>query len=199
MRIFMDKSENIAELAAALVLAQADFGKVKFDKTVAGRYKYASLVAILDTVKQALNSKGISILQNVSGNDGAVTVTTTLLHASGQFITSEPFTAAVHVNKGMTPTQAIGATVTYLKRYSLAAMLSVAADEDTDASRPIETNEAAEVSQFSYFTDAISAAPSHAALNAFLERNKSELEKLPENEKIELRKLVIARRNKMAQ
>jgi hypothetical protein len=189
----MEKSENIAELATALAAAQADFGKVRFDKTVAGRYKYASLLSVLEAVKQALNSKGISILQDVSGNDGAVTVTTTLLHVSGQWITSEPFTAAVHANKGMTPTQAIGATVTYLKRYSLAAMLAVAADEDTDAARP------SEASRFDQFAEAIAAAPSHAALNAFLERNKDDLASLPEDEKITLRKLIVEKRGEFQQ
>lgn len=59
-----------------------------------------------------------------------VSVTTRLLHESGQWMENECSAVA----RGSDP-QAVGSVITYLKRYGLAAMTACAADEDDDGER----------------------------------------------------------------
>lgn len=118
-------------MIALLAKAQASFKKVTFDSEARVReggktYKYASLRAILDAVLPALNAHGIWVSQAPSYADGVLTITTTLQHAEGSIASSISYPLA-------NPTfHSLGAAITYLKRYSLASILGVAADEDED-------------------------------------------------------------------
>lgn len=131
-------SEQLNELAAALVKAQAAFPNIDMDGTgQVGQnrnYKYATLAHIIKTVTPVLTANGLSVVQTCEpAASGALRVTTTLLHSSGQFLEG-----TLEMPAGTTAQQA-GSAMTYARRYSLAAILGVAADEDDDgaqASRP---------------------------------------------------------------
>ena len=91
----MNKSEQINELAAALSAFQGEVTNPSFSRevTVAGqkgsyKFKYAELNEILNLVRPILAKHGLSIVQSSTGDGDSVTVTTTLLHKSGQFLES---------------------------------------------------------------------------------------------------------------
>lgn len=124
----MLNSENINELVIALAAAQEEMKPPEKDK--AAQYgKYASLGSVLSCIKGPLRKHNLVLTQQL-GREGEQTVlVTTLMHTSGQFIKSSiPVIPMKHPN----PLQGIGGAITYLKRYSIVAMLCIDADEDTD-------------------------------------------------------------------
>jgi len=126
----IEHSEQLNELAAALSAAQATIQPALKDSTNPHfKTKYADLSSVWSACRDALTRNGLSVLQS-PGFDvetNAVFLTTTLLHKSGQWIRG---TAGCRPKDG-TP-QSVGGAVTYLRRYGLAALLGVVADEDDD-------------------------------------------------------------------
>lgn len=128
----MDKSETIAELAKALSLAQGEIRGAEMNATNPFlKNKYADLGSIIEAARPALTKHGLSFTQLVGGDANNITLETMLLHASGQYI-SQAVSLPVGDDKGRSLAQNAGAIITYLRRYALAAMLGVYADEDTD-------------------------------------------------------------------
>lgn len=123
----MNRSENITALAAALCKAQAAFGVAVKDSTnPAFRTRYADLGAIWDAVRPSLHANGLAVIQNPTTSDpGFAALETLLLHESGEYIGT---TAAVRLVKD--DPQGYGSGITYLRRYCLAALLGVVADDD---------------------------------------------------------------------
>lgn len=133
----MEMSESINELAAALAKAQAAFtavpkgkeAKVQMKSGGEYRYKYADLADALDVCRKPLSENGLSVLQPPEQFDrGVIGVTTLLLHTSGQWIKSVLTLDA----RDATP-QSVGTIITYARRYSLAGMIGLVTDDDTDA------------------------------------------------------------------
>lgn len=127
-------------IATALAKAQAEFPKVRFDQeAVIGpgrRYQYASLSAILDAVRPALNKAGIFVTQDAAHEDGVVSVTTRLL--MGDQVLESRLSAPL-TGGGF---HALGSALTYLKRYGIASMLGIAADQDEDGHQAQAASEA---------------------------------------------------------
>lgn len=125
----MTTSENIAEIAAALAKAQAEMGNAHLNKTNPHfKSRYADLAAIRDAVVPALAKNDIAIIQPTDIIEGQLVVVTTLVHKSGQFISGIfPVSASANATA-----QQIGSAVTYARRYSIAAMVGIAAEEDDD-------------------------------------------------------------------
>jgi len=117
-------------LHQALAKAQAEFKPIRFDSQAqlgGGRnYRYASIAAILDGVRPILNKHGILLSQEPSQTDGVVSVTTRL-SLGEQSISS---TLSAPMSRG--GFHELGSAITYLRRYGLASMLGVAAEEDED-------------------------------------------------------------------
>ena len=135
----MQKSDSIAALAKALAAFQ---GEVK-DPTKDGKAnygKYVQLDGLLDAIRPVLSKHGLSVLQMPGGDGQQITITTILMHESGEWMESEPFTLkATKIDP-----QGAGSAVTYGRRYSLSAILGVAWDADDDgaaASNPIKTKQ----------------------------------------------------------
>jgi hypothetical protein len=92
------------------------------------RSKYADLGAVWEACRDALTANGLSVMQMpVDVADGRVGLTTMLLHESGEFVSS---TVSTPLTKN--DAQGVGSALTYLRRYALAAMVGVVADEDDD-------------------------------------------------------------------
>lgn len=131
----MKTSENLNELAAALVKSQRDFPMIPKNKTAKvptknGQnytYKYADLADIISITTPVLTENGLSVFQATSilDKDTAI-LETTILHVSGQFITS-----AFPVKMYERP-QETGSEMTYMRRYTLTATLGIHGDEDED-------------------------------------------------------------------
>ena len=123
-------SEQTNEIAAALAKAQGAMENAKFNKINPHfRNKYADLAAIIDAIKKPLADNGIGYSQvtHVINGDTFVLVTK-LLHASGQWIESE-YPLPLAADKP----QVMGSALTYARRYELATICGIAAEEDNDA------------------------------------------------------------------
>lgn len=124
----MNKSEHIGKLAEALSKAQGAIEGAKKDKSNPFfKSKYADLASVWDACREALSSNGLSVVQFPSLQETRVTLTTVLMHASGEWLSDE---LAAPLKE--TTAQAIGSIITYLRRYALAAVVGVAPDEDDD-------------------------------------------------------------------
>ena len=122
----MEQSEDIKELAAALVAAQNAMGAVKRDAVNPHfRSNYATLAAIIGAVKPHLSENGLAFTQSIEQSDEGIVVVTQLTHKSGQWMRGQ---ACVPVDKNTA--QGVGSATTYGRRYSLAAILGVADSDD---------------------------------------------------------------------
>ena len=132
MSAWADKSEQIDALASAWVKASGEMDDItKGRKANVGQYAYtyADLGDVLSAVRPVLSKHGLMVTQSAEATETDVVVWTTMLHASGQYVTSQP----MRLPAGKTPQQA-GSAVTYSRRYSLMAMLGLATEDDDGAS-----------------------------------------------------------------
>lgn len=133
----MNKSEQINELAKALADFQSEVKDPTKDKeNPYFKSKYVALDGVLQTVRPVLAKHGLSVMQLPTSDETAVTVTTLLMHSSGQFIESEPFKVLLTKKDA----QAAGSALTYARRYSLSSVLGIAWDDDDDGDSIAETN-----------------------------------------------------------
>jgi hypothetical protein len=127
-----EETGGIGELAKALSTAQAKFEAVGKDKTAkitgekAYSYSYADLASVLAAVRKPLSENGLAIVQVITWGDGHSWLVTKLLHSSGQYIES------TYPLREYTRPQEMGSALTYARRYSLTALLGIAAEEDDD-------------------------------------------------------------------
>ena len=129
----MNRSETIGALAKALSAMQAEMpAAVKAKENPYFKSRYADLAAVWDVVRAPLAKHDLSIMQlaetvEIGGKIGA-RVTTLLAHSSGEFVCGE----MTLVPKVPDP-QGMGSAVTYARRYGLASIVGVVAqDEDDD-------------------------------------------------------------------
>jgi hypothetical protein len=124
----MPQSESIAKLAAALSSAQGEFESIKKQQdNPFFKSKYADLASTLEAVQPALTKHQLAVIQSPSTDTEkkTVLVETMLLHSSGEW-KSSIFEMPVSDWKA----QGIGSVVTYLRRYSISAVLNLAAEDD---------------------------------------------------------------------
>lgn len=125
----MNKSESIKNFAAAMANFQ---GEVKNPPKSADnpfyKSKYTTLDVLIDTAKPLLEKNGLSYIQSCSGDGSNITVTTLLMHSSGEWIESDPLV----LKADKATAQGAGSAITYARRYALAAVLGLASDEDDD-------------------------------------------------------------------
>jgi hypothetical protein len=123
------KSESITEIAKALVKFNAEVKMIEKDaKNPHFKNNYATLDTIIDEIRPILTKHGLSIMQFPGGDGEVFTMTTMLLHESGEWIESQPIVMKPVRNDP----QGIGSCATYARRYSLAAFLSLNTGEDDD-------------------------------------------------------------------
>lgn len=133
MENFVSKSEELnakrANLYEALAKAQAEMPNAKFNKKNPHfGNRYADLASIREACRLPLSKNGLSILQIIEVDEkNGMVLKTRLAHVSGSFIESE-FLLKSEKNT----IQGFGSALTYAKRYSLASLLGIVADEDDD-------------------------------------------------------------------
>ena len=93
--------------------------------------KYAGLAETIEQIKGLMSDHGLSHGWTTSQQDGLVSVTCTVTHVYGHS-ESTTLTAGADTTGSKNSIQAIGSTVSYLQRYTLFALLGLAAAEDTD-------------------------------------------------------------------
>jgi hypothetical protein len=132
----MNKSDTIKELAAALASAQAEMPAAKMNAVNPFlKNKYADLGSIIETARPVLAKNGLAFTQLVSSSADGLAVETVLMHKSGEWM-SETVSLALGEERGKSAAQVAGSVITYLRRYALASVLGIYADEDTDGSQP---------------------------------------------------------------
>ena len=139
----MQRSSNkIGALAAALAKAQAEIANPEksltativspFPREGQRTFRYASLSTGLDIVRKCLGQHEIATVQStaIDRDSGLIRLTTTLVHASGEWVSSDwpvcpaSETAAPH---------RMGAALTYARRYALFTLVGIAGEDDLDA------------------------------------------------------------------
>ena len=140
----MHRSDSIASIGRALASVQAELGGVVASDSSNPMYDscYASLTAIIGSVRNVLNRHEIALVQApVPGNVGAVVMETMLIHGpSGEFIGSYcEMPVDTHDSHGVASAQ------TYARRYGLLALLGLAQgpDDDGNAARNAAVNTSA--------------------------------------------------------
>jgi hypothetical protein len=123
----MKTSESISKIAPALLQAQKAISfAVKDAHNPHLKNQYAGLPAVIDAVKGPLNDAGIIFIQSPApSDDGKLHLTTRLIHESGEWIES---TAVTPLQKA--DPQGVGSAITYMRRYSLAAITGLYQDDD---------------------------------------------------------------------
>jgi hypothetical protein len=197
----MQHSESIKEIATALAKAQAAMhGATKDGKNPAFKSSYASLSSVIEAARGPLTENGICFIQAPGAmEDGGISVTTTLMHSSGEWIASR----VVMPVKDRNNPQAVGSAITYSARYSLMAMLGLPpVDDDGNAASQGNGNRAAppppaappeptsaERNTADEIETAFDSAETMPALEAIRVELAPDLEKLPEVLKLRLRRV----------
>lgn len=130
-----EQSPEIDKIAEALAKAQGAFPRLTTNEEakVQGKdgragysYSYADLSAVIEAIKKPLAEAGISYTQALLPNGTGILLKTKLMHSSGQWLASY-----YPLPTGQSP-QVFGSFLTYARRYSLVALLGVAAASDDD-------------------------------------------------------------------
>ena len=135
-------SETVAALASALAKAQAELINPEKSLTAILRtsrpgerersFRYAPLSSGLEIVRKTLGQHEIATLQTtaIDQSAGMVNLTTTLAHASGEWIASD--WPVCPIAETANP-QRMGAALTYARRYALFTLVGIAGEDDLDA------------------------------------------------------------------
>ena len=120
-------SEEIGKLAKALVSAQAEVeSALKFSTNPHYGSPYADLTSVLTAIKPALAKHGLAMVQYPGYGEGIVTMTTVLVHDSGEWLQSP--VAAIPITK-QDPHGAMSG-ITYLRRGCASSLMALIADDD---------------------------------------------------------------------
>ena len=120
------KSSEINKLAESLAKAQSEMEGAKKESTNPFfKSGYADLHAVIKSSFPFISTHGLSVSQGNEIIPGAICVTTTLLHTSGQWLRSK-----IKVPLKDVTAQGVGAAMTYGRRYGLSAMVGIAQYDD---------------------------------------------------------------------
>jgi len=127
----MKTSETLTKLMTDYLKAQKDIHNIAPNKKGYG-YNYVDLAMIIDKSKPMLMANNLLIIQSVGDAlEDKISITTRLQHISGEYM-EDTFSLPLTTMKSVNNVQAMGASITYGKRYGLGAMLGIATDEDVD-------------------------------------------------------------------
>lgn len=138
-------SDDLMNIAMALSQAQGEFQEIekKRQAKVTSRregaqsytYWYSDLADVLNATRPALSKYQIALLQFPRVQNKLATVTTVLIHSSGEWIAGDSLPVALD---NFDP-QAGGSAQTYARRYGLCSMLGLApGDMDDDGKKAAE-------------------------------------------------------------
>jgi len=135
-------SDRVGALAAALAKAQAEIANPEksltativspFPREGSRTFRYAPLSSGLELVRKCLGQHEIATVQTtaIDRDNGMIRLTTTLVHASGEWVSSE--WPVCPVSETAAPHR-LGAALTYARRYALFTLVGIAGEDDLDA------------------------------------------------------------------
>lgn len=130
-------SPTMGAIAGALAKAQAAVGKLAKASTaqIPGKngksgysYAYATLADTIEAIRDCFAENEIAVIQSPALDRNFVVVTTTLVHSSGEWISS-----SLAMRAGGDRAQETGSAITYARRYALQSMAGIAPDDDDGA------------------------------------------------------------------
>ena len=134
-------SESVGTLAAALAKAEAEIANPEksltativspFPREGSRTFRYASLSSGLDLVRKCLGQHEIATVQAtaIDQDTGLIRLTTSLVHASGEWVSSDWPVCPVSET---TAPHRLGAALTYARRYALFTLVGIAGEDDLD-------------------------------------------------------------------
>jgi len=171
-------SETIGAIASALAKAQTELTNPEksltgtiispFPREENKTFRYASLSSGLEIVRKCLGKHEIAAIQTtaIDKESGLIRLTTTLAHASGEWMASEwPVCPVSETNAP----HRLGAALTYARRHSLFTLVGIAGDDDRDAP-DLGSGTSAAISDA---TNGANAVDSHAASVQFRQSGSS--------------------------
>jgi hypothetical protein len=135
-------SDRVGALAAALAKAQAEIANPEksltativspFARVGSRTFRYAPLSSGLELVRKCLGQHEIATVQTtaIDRDSGLIRLTTTLVHASGEWVSSD--WPVCPVSETAAPHR-LGAALTYARRYALFTLVGIAGEDDLDA------------------------------------------------------------------
>lgn len=123
----MKSSPDLDQISPALVAALGELrGVAKDSKNPHFKNDYASLEAVIETARPVLLTHGLAFMQGLGEfQGGAMTVSTRIIHTSGQWIESD-----FQMPVGKSDPQGTASASTYARRYSLMGILGLPAVDD---------------------------------------------------------------------
>ncbi len=134
-------SESVAAIATALAKAQIELTNP--EKSMIGTithhnrdnpqtFRYAPLSGGLEIIRKTLGAQQIAVAQSTAIDQAnkIVNLTTTLIHTSGEWISSD--WPVCPLSETSAPRR-MGAALTYARRYALFTLVGIAGDDDLDA------------------------------------------------------------------
>lgn len=128
---------NLGEMFGALAIAQGAFEPIVKNRNVTVRpkdqskasytFRYADLEEIRTKTTPHLATNGFALLSLVTTSAGVTNIRTMLAHKTGARIESN-----MELTRMGGEIKDFGATVTYMRRYVVSALLGVAADDDLE-------------------------------------------------------------------
>lgn len=129
------ESPTIKSLAAALSKAQSEFTFAFKNQKGVHDSEYSDLTSCFKAIKLGLGKYELSFTQPIIETDSGMYLYTIIRHSSGEWMKSK---MRVIQNYG-NDMQKLCSQITYLKRYSISAMLGIAGtDDDDDAEEAVK-------------------------------------------------------------
>ncbi len=128
------QTKDLGELFSALTKAQASMSDAKTEsRNPHYRSKYADLSSVVKASRGPLTDNGLAVTQFIREKEGKAFLFTRLGHTSGQWIDS-----FVGIHPPKADIQTLGSYLTYLRRYSYAAITGVVTTDDDDGESSME-------------------------------------------------------------
>ena len=123
----MEQSQTIGELSKALSKVQAVLEGAKLDsENPFFKSKYSDLTSVWSACRKPLSDNGLSVIQTCQSETADMVIVETMLcHTSGEWVRGRLAMRPVKADP-----QGVGSCITYARRYSLAAIVGVAPEDD---------------------------------------------------------------------
>ena len=131
----MNTSQEYKNIYSAIIKMRTEIAPISKTRTASmGKYsyRYATLDSVIELLNVVLPKYNLGWVQTIGTADGRQTLTTRIIHDSGEWIEDTLALPQTRGDSGKNENQELGASITYFKRYALSAMFGIATDDDTD-------------------------------------------------------------------
>lgn len=123
------ESENVSKFMSAFSKFFAEIQNPKNTKINPFlKNKYAPLDVVLNALREPMSKHGLSFMQIPTVDGDQIKVDTLLMHESGVYMAIE----GISMKPQKMTAQEIGGVITYIRRYVISAICSIASEEDDD-------------------------------------------------------------------